>query len=70
MICPICLKKYEPVLERKTDKLVQIEFPNAEKWEREQLMSGICSQKCWDRAFNKTFHECWEESVGIEEEDE
>lgn len=45
--CPNCQKIYEPVLERKTDKLIQEEFPNEPAWKREQLLSGICSDKCW-----------------------
>jgi hypothetical protein len=47
--CPQCKKEYEPVLgQRLTDNLIQDEFPNAKPWEREQLQSGICSDKCWD----------------------
>jgi len=49
MICPNCKKEYIPSLgKRKTNKLIQVEFPNAEPWEREQLLTGICSDKCWD----------------------
>ena len=47
-ICPNCHKEYKPVLgERKTDKLIQREFPKAEAWQREQLITGICSDTCW-----------------------
>ena len=47
--CPCCKKAYEPVLGRRmTDQLIQAEFPDAQSWEREQLVSGICSDKCWD----------------------
>ena len=52
MKCPICKKEYEPVLERKTDELVQIEFPEASRTEREQLITGICSDECWEELFN------------------
>jgi hypothetical protein len=47
--CPACGKVYEPVLgERKRpDLLIQQEFPNATDEEREQLITGICSDKCW-----------------------
>lgn len=48
LVCPNCKKKYKPKLVRKTDKLIQDEFPNATAEEREQLVSGICSNKCWD----------------------
>lgn len=46
--CPNCKMKYVPTLERKTGALIQDEFPNASAIEREQLVSGICSDKCWD----------------------
>jgi hypothetical protein len=48
--CPNCHKTYEPVLgERKhPDLLIQVEFPYALPWQREQLITGICSDKCWD----------------------
>lgn len=47
-ICPNCNKEYVPVLERKTNLLIQLEFPNATTEEREQLISGLCSTKCWN----------------------
>ena len=47
-ICPNCKKEYETVLERKTDKLIQQEFPDKPRWMREQLISGICSDECWE----------------------
>ena len=46
--CPSCLRKYKPILERKTDKAIQDEHPQATKEEREQLISGLCSDKCWN----------------------
>jgi hypothetical protein len=48
--CPNCRKWYEPVLgERKQPELlIQQEFPDAMAWEREQLITHICSDKCWD----------------------
>jgi hypothetical protein len=50
MICPNCKKQYIPKLGARLhpELLIQQEFPNAESWEREQLVSGICSNKCWD----------------------
>lgn len=48
MECPNCGKEYEPVLVRKDDRLIQEQYPNAPAWQREQLVSGICSDKCWD----------------------
>ena len=52
--CPQCGREYIPVLERKTNQLLQVEFPDSEPWEREQLKGRHCSDKCYD------------ESVGIE----
>ena len=46
--CPNCYKVYEPVLKRIDDKPIQEQYPNAPKWQREQLISGICSDKCWN----------------------
>ena len=49
--CPYCKCEYVPVLgERKNHALlIQEEFPNALAWEREQLITGICSDECWDK---------------------
>lgn len=47
--CPNCRKMYFPVLgERDPYKLIQDQFPKAKLWQREQLISGICSDKCWE----------------------
>ena len=47
--CPNCKKVYEPELgERKSGALIQNEFPNALPYQREQLITGICSDECWD----------------------
>ena len=50
--CPVCRKVYQPVLgERKhPEVLIQREFPHSESWQREQLVTGICSDECWDKA--------------------
>jgi hypothetical protein len=55
MICPICQKVYTPVLQRipGDNRLIQEVFPNATEIEREQLLSGICSDKCWDSMFKE-----------------
>ena len=46
--CPNCNREYEPVLKRQHPEMcIQDEFPNAKPWEREQCISGICSDKCW-----------------------
>lgn len=47
-ICPNCNRVYQPVLDRKhPELLIQEEFPKALAWEREQHISGICSDECW-----------------------
>jgi len=49
-ICPECQKHYKPILgTRDCNRKIQDEYPNAENWVREQLVSGICSQLCWGR---------------------
>jgi len=49
MRCPNCNKEFEPELKRPEgdDRLIQEIFPNEPAWKREQLISGICSDKCW-----------------------
>ena len=52
--CPVCHRKYLPVLSRRHPELpVQDEFPKAAEWQREQLISGICSDKCWETLFKE-----------------
>jgi len=48
-ICPNCNCEFFPELgERKQpDVAIQNEFPNATPAQREQLITGICSDKCW-----------------------
>ena len=48
IICPNCKKEYKPILERKEKGLIQITHPKATTEEREQLISGLCSDKCWN----------------------
>ena len=45
--CPNCNKVYETELEL-TDKAAQVSYPNESAWKREQLISGLCSDKCWN----------------------
>ena len=49
-ICPNCKKAYYPVLGvRKFPTIaIQKEFPDATSEEREQLVTGICSDQCWE----------------------
>jgi len=48
IVCPNCKKEYKPILERKEGELIQITYPKATREEREQLISGLCSSKCWN----------------------
>ena len=55
IICPCCKKEYLPKLKRKTNKMIQEEYPNAKSYEREQLISGLCSDKCWNKYLGFAF---------------
>lgn len=51
-ICPQCHKYYKPVLGQRPEgdnRCIQDIFPNAKPWEREQLLTGICSDECWKK---------------------
>ena len=54
-ICPNCNKEYKTVLDRIDDRPIQEQFPNATKEEREQLISGLCSNKCWNEFLGLDF---------------
>lgn len=59
--CPVCGKVYEPVLKPKPgmqaalgvgwEGMIQNAYPDAPDWQREQLLSGVCSDACWDELF-------------------
>ena len=49
ILCPNCKKWYKPFLVRRTGDLIQNEHPKATKEEREQLISGLCSTKCFNQ---------------------
>ncbi|MCX6695938.1 MAG: hypothetical protein NTU61_06550 [Candidatus Altiarchaeota archaeon] len=47
-ICPQCRKAYWPTLgERIPDVKIQDQYPDATPEQREQLITGLCSSKCW-----------------------
>jgi len=47
-ICPNCQKAYVPKLDHRDPNIpIQHQFPNATKVEREQVITGLCSDKCW-----------------------
>jgi hypothetical protein len=50
-VCPQCKKHYKPVLERPKgdNRPVDQIFPNAKLAEREQLITGLCSDECWNK---------------------
>lgn len=47
-ICPNCKKIYQPILVSEGSRPIQEQFLNVPKWQREQIISGICSDGCWD----------------------
>lgn len=48
--CPNCRKRYIPELGvRKTNAPIQTEFPKATPAQREQMITGLCSDKCWNQ---------------------
>lgn len=57
--CPVCKKEYTPELSKNHEQLkkcqegmlVQNAFPHATAIQREQLVTGICSDQCWDNLF-------------------
>ena len=48
--CPNCNKRYKTELDIPAgdDRHIQDIFPSEPAWKREQLLSGICSDRCWD----------------------
>ena len=50
--CPNCLKTYETDLPGRPEgdrRPIQEIYPSAERYQREQLQTGFCSDKCWDQ---------------------
>jgi len=53
--CPKCKKVYTTELEPKADsRMIQDIYPDAEPYQREQLQTGYCSDKCIDEALSGT----------------
>lgn len=48
IICPNCKREYTPKLKRVEGELLQVTYPDSTPEEREQLISGLCSSKCWN----------------------
>lgn len=51
IICPQCKRRYKPVLpipDPSDRRAIQDIYPDAENWQREQQLTGICSDRCWD----------------------
>lgn len=62
--CPICKQDYVPnlvkepgfaikFLQWRGGELIQNVWPKSTAIDREQLQSGICSDKCWDSLFGE-----------------
>ena len=47
VLCPNCKKKYKPILKRLGFESLLKQYPDSKPYEREQLISGLCSDKCW-----------------------
>ena len=49
-ICPQCNRAYRPELgERQQPNIpIQQEFPHSKSYQREQLITGLCSDECWN----------------------
>jgi len=43
------------VLDRFNERPVHDQFPNSKLWEREQLITGICSDRCWNEFLRHIF---------------
>ena len=53
-ICPVCEKHYNTDLESTPqNRSIQEQYPNATAEQREQLMTGVCSDKCWNKMFRR-----------------
>lgn len=51
-VCPQCHRHYTPVLSEinaEDNRLIQDIYPDAFPFEREQLLTGICSDVCWNK---------------------
>ena len=52
-ICPQCGKTYTPDLPERTeeqqDMNIQDIYPDATPGQREQLVTGLCCDRCWDQ---------------------
>lgn len=62
-VCPQCKKRYVPDLltspdaadknARRAEEFVREIWPDSSLEQREQLLSGICSDECWDAYWEK-----------------
>jgi len=51
-VCPQCKRHYKPVLSERPkgdNRPINQIFPNAKLFEREQLITGLCSDACWNK---------------------
>jgi len=55
ILCPNCRREYKPDLQRKDGELIQFTYPQATSEQREQLISGLCSSKCWNKFLGLSF---------------
>jgi len=53
-ICPVYKRHYKPDLpptDPNDERRIQDIYPQAKPYQREQLITGICSDKCWNKLF-------------------
>lgn len=53
-ICPVCKRHYKPDLpepDPNDPRVIQVIYPQAKPYQREQLLTGICSDECWNKLF-------------------
>ena len=56
-VCPQCGKQYKPDLDELDParrEPIQNIYPDSEPWQREQLITGLCSDKCFDEYLGVT----------------
>jgi len=56
--CPNCHRTYETILNPSntdSDSWIKNEFPKSQWWEREQIISGMCSDSCFNDFNNEDY---------------
>ncbi len=51
IVCPECKRRYKPDLAippASDNRAIQVIYPDAEVYQREQQLTGLCSDECYD----------------------